>query len=119
MLLCAADRRGKPPKLPDVQVVEARARRSEGQVLVDGRVRNTSSRPLDGLNLFFDFLSTDNAVITTKRHVIDEDVLSPGEDSEFRVYLVDPVRAVSFQMRAESNGGKGLRISNAGPFTVE
>ena len=119
ILLCAADGKRKPPKLPDVQVLEAKARRSEGQVLVDGRVRNSGSKPLNGLTLFFDFMSTDDVVVTTKRHAIDEDVLSPAKESEFRLFLADPGRAVSFLMRAETNAGKELRISNAGPFPVE
>jgi hypothetical protein len=119
ILLCSAETKRKGPKLPDVQVVEAKARRTESQVLVDGRFRNTSSKTLNHLNLLFDFLSTDNEVVTTKRYLVEEDSIRSLKESEFRLYLVDPVRAVSFQIRAETSGGKELTISNAGPFPVE
>jgi len=117
-LLCAADKKPKQPKTPDVQVTEIRCQRTEGRVTVDGRVRIGGSKTLERFTLFFDFLATDDAVITTRRHDYPDDVLTPGQDVDFNLYLPDPVRAVHVRVRAEHRDGRELRVTNGGPFPI-
>jgi len=87
-------------------------------VTVDGRVRIGGSKTLERFTLFFDFLATDDAVITTRRHDYPDDVLTPGQDVDFNLYLPDPVRAVHVRVRAEHRDGRELRVTNGGPFPI-
>jgi hypothetical protein len=117
-LVGAADKKPKPAKTPDVRVVEIRCQRTESRVTVDGRVRIGGRKTLDRFTLFFDFLATDNQVITTRRNDYPDEVMSPGQDVDFNLYLPDPVRAVYVVVRAEHKGGRELRVENAGPFPI-
>jgi len=117
-LLCAAEKKPKPAKAPDVQVMEIRCQRTESRVTVDGRVRIGGTKSLDRFTLFFDFLATDSAVITTRRHDYPDEVFAPGQDVDFNLYLPDPVRAVHVRVRAEHRDGRELRVVNAGPFPI-
>lgn len=116
--MCAADKKPKPAKTPSVQVVEIRCQRTESRVTVDGRVRIGGNKQLERFTIFFDFLATDGAVITTRRNDYPDEVLSPGQDVDFNLYLPDPVRAVHVVVRAEYKNGQELRVANAGPFPI-
>ena len=115
-LLCGAAPKRKPP---DVEVLEVKCQRNEGRVTVDGTVRNSGRKAIANLNLLFDFLTTDDQVVTTRRHGYKDEVLEPGQELGFQLYFADPVRAVTFSMRAESKDGRELRLGNAGPFPIE
>lgn len=119
--LCAgaADQGAKGRKAPDVQVVEAKARRIEDKVSVDGKVKITSEKPLRGLVLVFDFLEHDNTVLTSQRYQVSEDPLPSGESPSFHAETVNPPGSIKFKMRAFDNAEKELRIANPGPFIIE
>lgn len=114
--LRAADKKKKPP---DLQVLEASARRGDGKIAVDGRVRNTSEKPMKVLILLFDFLAPGKLVITTQKAPVEEELLAPGKEAVFRVELKDPVRAVAFQINAADEAGHDFRVANPGPFPIE
>lgn len=109
--------RGKKP--PELQVVEAKARRIEDKVAVDGTVRITAEKPVRGLVLAFDFLDHDNAVLTSEQDQISEDALESGETASFRSETLNPPGAIKFKIRAFDSSQKELRIANAGPFVIE
>jgi hypothetical protein len=112
--LAAAQRR------PDVQVVEAKARRvEEGKITVDGRVKVTGEKPVKGLVIVFDFLSTEGETLTSQKVQVDEGVLDRGEESTFRGATMNPPGAVRFRMRAFDSADRELRLGNSGPFTIE
>jgi hypothetical protein len=117
-LVCAADKKPKPAKSPDVRVVEIRCQRTESRVTVDGRVRIGGNKTLERFTLFFDFLATDKQVITTRRNDYSEEIFTPGQDVDFNLYLPDPVRAVHVVVRAEAKDGRELRVANPGPFPI-
>ncbi len=117
--LCAADKKKKQPKPPEVVVMETAAHRQEGKVAIDGRVKNNSEKPMEGLTLLFDFMAPGRQVITTQKAAIDEEVLEPGKEAVFRVELNDPVRAVEVQLNAVDRNGREFRVQNAGPFSIE
>jgi hypothetical protein len=111
--LAAAQRR------PDVQVVEAKARRvEEGKITVDGRVK-VGEKPVKGLVIVFDFLSTEGETLTSQKVQVDDDVLERGEESTFRGATMNPPGAVRFRMRAFDSADRELRLGNSGPFTIE
>lgn len=109
----------KPPKQPDIQVIEIAARRAEGNITLDGRVRNTGLKPIQGLTLIFDFLAPGKLVITTQKTTIEDEILEPGKEAAFHAIMVDAVRAVKCQMSAIDEGERDLRVENSGPFPIE
>jgi len=114
--LSGADRKKKPP---DIQVVECNSRRGDGKITFDGRVRNSSEKTITGLMLLFDFLSTDNVILTTLKGPVEDEVLEPGKESTFHLESDEPPRAVRYQLNAVDHGGRDLRLANAGPFAID
>lgn len=107
-------------KKPDMQILECRARRVEaGKIAVDGRIRNTGAKPLKGLVVFFDFLSSENEPLTTEKIEVGGEALDPGEESSFHAETMNPPGAVSYRLRATDSAERQLRIANSGPFVIE
>jgi hypothetical protein len=109
----------RPKKPADVTVLEAKARRGDGKVLVDGRVRITAQKRMRGLVIVFDLLSAENGVMATEKAVVDEDWIEPGQERSYHAETADPVRAVRYRIRAFDNGERELRAENTGPFPIE
>ena len=112
----ATQRKQKPP---DVQVVETKARRGEGRILMDGRVRVTAEKPIRGLVVIFDFLSPENVVLVSENAVLEDRPIASGEERAFHSETTEPPRAVRYQVRAFDRGEKELRVANRGPFPIE
>ena len=112
----AADKKKKPP---DVEVMEASAHRGEVKVSVDGRVRNSSEKPIKQLMLVFDFMAPGKQVITTQKGAIDEELLAPRQEAVFHMELNAPPRSVEFQINASDGSGRELRVAKSGPFPIE
>jgi hypothetical protein len=118
--LPAADKKPKGRKLPDIEVLEMKARRTEGRVTLDGRVRNGGEKTLAGVVLIFDFLAPGKVPITTQKTTVDEETLEPGREATFRAEMVDPVRAVECVLSsAEDGGGRDLRLAKAMRANIE
>jgi hypothetical protein len=111
----AADRK----KPPDVQVIEMKAVRQDGLVMLDGRVRNSGEKPVQELKMVFEFLTAENTGVTTQNTTLEEEVLAPGSEASFHVEMPDPVRAVRYRVGAFSKGERELNVGNAGPFLIE
>src|SRR5436189_813535 len=60
----AADKKKKPP---DVEIIEATARRGESKISLDGRLRNSGEKPIKALMLLFDFMAPGRQVVTTQK----------------------------------------------------
>jgi hypothetical protein len=109
----------KKKKAPDITVLECKSRRGDGKITFDGRVRNTSEKTINGLTLFFDFLSSDKVILTTLNGPVEEEVLESGKESTFHLESDEPPRAVRYQLNAVDRGGRDLRVANAGPFAID
>jgi hypothetical protein len=109
----------KQKKPADVTVVEAKARRGEGKILVDGRVKVTAQKQMHGLVIVFDLLSAENGVMASEKAVVEEDWIEPGQERSYHAETSDPVRAVRYRIRAFDNGERELRAENTGPFPIE
>jgi hypothetical protein len=104
----------------DVQVLEAKARRvEEGKIAADGRVKVSGGKPLRGLVLVFDFLSSEGDTLTSQKISVDDETLDRGEELPFHVTTMNPPGSVRFQMRAFDSAGRELRVGNSGPFIIE
>jgi len=117
--LCAPATGQRKKKAPDVEVMETRARRDEGKITLDGRVRFTGERPARGLVIVFDFLSPERKVVTSQKTQLADDVVRAGLEASYQTVLVDPVRAVSYQVRAFDAGERDLHVANPGPYPIE
>ncbi|MEX2262261.1 MAG: hypothetical protein WD696_09935 [Bryobacteraceae bacterium] len=112
-------RKKKSPKPPDIEVIESVAYRTDGEIALDGRIRNSGEKPIRGLVLVFDFMAPGRAVVTSQKGAIDEELLAPGDESVFRMKLNDPVRAVEYKISAVDGQGRDLSVAKAGPFFIE
>ena len=118
MSLCASAP-GQRKKPADVEVVETRARRVDDKITLDGRVRFTGERPAHGLVIVFDFLSPEHEVVTTQKTQLADDVVRAGREASYQTVLVDPVRAISYRVRAIDGGDRDLNVANPGPYPIE
>jgi len=91
----------------------------EGKITLDGRVRFTGERAARGLVIVFDFLSPEREVVTSQKTQVADDVVRAGQEASYQTVLVDPVRAVSYQVRAFDAGERDLRVANPGPYPIE
>jgi hypothetical protein len=119
ILLCADDKKRKSAKGPEVALLEATCQRSGGRVLLDGRIRNTSGRPLQRIVLTFRFMAPGRQVIASKNGPLDEQLLEPGDEAEFHMQVPSPARAVSFDVNVEDGSGRELRLDRNGPFPID
>jgi hypothetical protein len=119
LALCATAAGQRKKKPADIEVVETRAHRVEGKITLDGRVRFTGERPAHGLVVVFDFLSPEHEVVTSQKTQLADDVVRAGQEASYQTVLVDPVRAISYQVRALDNGERELRVGNPGPYPIE
>jgi hypothetical protein len=115
----SAQKKGKSPKTPDLELVECSIHRQEGRVSVEGRVKNVGVKTINKLTLLFDFFAPGHEPLTTKRGELETEKLAPGEEAEFRWELADPVRAVNVEVRAEDGSGRDLLTVRTGPFPIE
>lgn len=117
--LLSPQEKKRKPRPAEVEVLAASAHRTEGMIAVDGRVKNSGERAVDGVVLLFDFMAPGRQVITTQRGQLEAERLDPGQEAEFRVEMTDAVRAVAFRINAEDGGGRELTVRKGGPFVIE
>ena len=117
--LCVYATGQRKKKSADVEVLETTARRVEQKITLDGRVRFTGERPAHGLVIVFDFLSPEHEVVTSQQTQVADGVVRAGQEATYQTVLVDPVRAVTYQVRAADGGGHDLRVANPGSYPIE
>jgi len=118
-LWCDAGQKRKPPKPPEVRVIEVIARRTEGLITIDGRVGNCGAKPIRRLTLLFHLRAPGGQVVTTQRGLTAEEVLAPGEESEFHWQMRDHARAVELMVGAVDASDNDLVVDRPGPYPVE
>lgn len=117
--LAAKREKKKKPKIPELEVVSATAHRVPQGIELDGKVKNTSIKPLRGLTLYFNFYADEKKPLTTQNAPIDEGVLEPGQEAIYRFAMRDVPRAVSFTIDAMDHDQRELGVTNLGPFPLE
>ena len=106
-------------KPPELEIIEFSVRRDEKVIVVDGRVRNISDKPLKGIVLYFEFLESDNKMISRMIADVTKDVVGPGEDAAFETQTRDQSRAVFLRLDAEDGHGRFLLPDKPGPYEIE
>jgi hypothetical protein len=109
----------RKPEPPRFEVVEFKAQRHEDRIWIDGRVRNTGESALRFAVLIFQFLSSDDKVVSTRRTDLEPEVLGPGEESSFMLQTLPPARAVSIRLEMQDRGQKWYPLSKSGPYPIE
>jgi hypothetical protein len=116
---CLAGAEQKAAKSADIEIIEVAARHDEGNINLDGRLRNGSSKPIRGLVLTFDFVDAGGKPLTTQSAPVEEEILDPGAEASFHLHLNTPARAVQFRISAADEGKRGRRVSHPGPFPID
>ncbi|MCX6593716.1 MAG: hypothetical protein NTZ56_19545 [Acidobacteria bacterium] len=109
----------KPPKPPDLEVVEIHAVRTDEGIMIDGIVKNTSGRAWVQVQLLIDFIGSGRKPLATRRGPIESTDLASGEESEFRLRVPDIGKAIDVVVNAEDVDKRELNVRNAGPFRIE
>ena len=120
LCLSAVEATKKAKKPADVTVMESKARRSEGKILVDGRVQVTALKKMRGLVIVFDMLSAENEVMASEKARVERSWIEPGEERSIRAETSELARAVRFRIRAFDGGERELRIGDVPrPLPIE
>ena len=106
-------------KPPAIETLELTARREDGKVVLDGKVKNCGVKPIRKLAIYFDFVSAESAVLSTKRGGVDEEVLDVGAEAEFHVQVEDTPRATAVRGRFEDSDGRDLREARPVAVSIE
>jgi hypothetical protein len=107
------------PKPPVIQVIEATAHREDGNLAIDGKLKNTGERTAMELKVIVDVLDSDKKVLTTQRGGSEPESIEADEEAEFHAQMSLPTRAVYIRFSFEETGGRYLNATNTGPFTIE
>ncbi|MEJ5366836.1 MAG: DUF3426 domain-containing protein [Bryobacteraceae bacterium] len=109
----------RKPEPPRFEVVEFKAQRQEDRIWIDGRIRNTGSEPVRFPVLVFEFLSSDDKVVSTRRTDLEPELLPPGEESSFMLQALPPARAVSIRLEMQDRWRRWYPLARSGPYPIE
>ena len=111
-------RKGKS-KQPDMELLEFKVHREDKTIVLDGRVRNISAKPMKGVVLYFELLESDNKMISRLSAEVTKDVIAPGEDVSFETQTNDHSRAVGVRVDAEDVDGRYFTLNKPGPYEID
>lgn len=106
-------------KPPDLELLEFKVRRDEKNIVLEGRVRNLSAKPMKGVVLYYEFLESDNKMISRMTAEVTRDLIAPGEDASFETQTRDQARAISVRVDAEDMGGRLFIVNKPGPYDID
>ena len=109
----------KQKKPADVSVLETKAKRDEGKIQIDVRVKASGEKMLRGLTVVFDLMSPEKNVVGSLRAALDDGSVEPGQERDTTAETSEHVRAVQYKIRAFDGAERELRIANDGPFPIE
>jgi hypothetical protein len=116
-LLGAADKKQKPkPAIVDIQ--EFKVFIDGSHVNIEGKIRNAGERKIEKLVLYFHFLDTERAPVTTLHMDVDPDEIDPNEDAEIHAEANAPARAVYVTVTAADHGERELKVLHPGPYGI-
>lgn len=109
----------RKPEPPRFEVVEFKAQREEERILVDGRIRNAGPAAVRFPVLVFEFLASDDKVVSTRRTDLEPEVLAPGEESAFLLQALPPARAVAIRLEMQDRWRRWYPLARSGPYPIE
>jgi len=109
----------RKPEPPRFEVVEFKAQRNEDRIWIDGRVRNKGDVAVRFPVLVFQFLSSDNRVVSTRRTDLEPEELGPGDEASFMLQSLPPARAVSIRLEMYDRTQRWYPLDRGGPYPIE
>ncbi|MCS7042464.1 MAG: DUF3426 domain-containing protein [Bryobacteraceae bacterium] len=109
----------RKPEPPRFEVVEFKAQRNEDRIWIDGRVRNKGEMAVRFPVLVFQFLSSDNRVVSTRRTDLEPEELNPGDEAAFMLQSLPPARAVSIRLEMYDRTQRWYPLDRSGPYPIE
>lgn len=109
----------RKPEPPRFEVVEFKAQQQEERLFIDGRVRNIGSATVRFPVLVFEFLSSDDKVVSTRRTDLEPEALAPGGESVFMLQALPPARAVSIRLEMQDRDRRYFPLMKSGPYPIE
>ena len=111
----------KPPPLkpPVLEVTETIARRDQGLLAIDSKMKNVGERSAESLVIIVDVLDSDKRAITTQKGSSEPESIEAGEEAEFHAQMRLPPRAVYIRLSFEDGDGREVKATNAGPFAID
>ena len=116
--LVIAEKKGGRAKPPEVELVEGTARRQDGAIAVDGKVKNSGDKSIKRLVLLFRFLDPSQNTVAVRKDEI-ESVMEPGDTAEFHSQVPEPPGATHFQVEFEDGRGRVLRAAQTEPTAIQ
>jgi hypothetical protein len=111
------ERRGKAV-VESVEIAVVRPA-EERLITIDGRVRNVGSQPIKGLTLVFEALAPEGEIVSRQRGTVDDEVLEPGQESEYHWQMRDEPRAVEIRVHAVDGEDVAVNVEKPGPYPIE
>jgi hypothetical protein len=104
-----------------VEIVEIAVVRpaEEHLITIDGRVRNVGILPIKGLTLVFESLAPEGEIVSRQRGTVDDEVVEPGQESEYHWQMRDEPRAVEIRVHAFDKEDVPVNVVKPGPYTIE
>lgn len=118
-LLYPQSKKSKKSKGPNVLVEKIEVRRDGDVVLLDGLIRNTSIKPIQGITLHFEFFAPNQESLTVMNGPLDSASLDPDDTAEFKLQVRYPTRAVELKVEARDKDQRELNVEKNGPFRID
>ena len=120
-LLALAAEKQKKLKPGIAEVVEISVRRSaeERVIAIEGRVRNSGQKAIKGLTLVFSIVAPGGEEVSRQHGSIEDDLLEPGDESEFHWQMPDHARGVQVRVAASNHDGFEVAVEKPGPYVIE
>lgn len=107
-------------KGPEITISDASVKVEDNRVNIDGKLKNTGDKAVEGLRIYYEVLDSDGNVLTRQMGPAeDEGVLEPGQGSEFHAQIAWHARSISLRFSFEDGAGRDLRSQKTGPFPIE
>lgn len=118
-LLYPQGKKSKKPKGSDAIVEKIAVRRDGDVVTLDGVIRNTSMRRIHGMTLHFEFLAPNSESLTIMNGPVESAFVEAGDETEFKLQVRYPTRAVELKMEARDKEDRDLNLQKNGPYPIE
>jgi len=118
-LLYPQGKKSKKSKGLDAIIEKIDVRRDGDVVLLDGTVRNSGSKPIQGMTLHFEFFAPNRESLTVQSGPVDAAVIEPEDEAEFRLQVKYPTRAVELKIEARDKDQRELNLQKNGPYRIE
>ena len=118
-LLYPQGKKSKKGKGPDAVIEKIEVRREGDVVLLDGTIKNTGTRTIHAMTLRFEFYAPNKESLTVQSGPVESPFIEPGDETEFRLQVKYPTRAVELMVEARDKQQRDLILEKNGPYRID